>query len=84
MNRVLRLGENKLYEKLGVPRDADEAALKKAYKKLSLKLHPDRNPHPKAEAAFQAVNKAHEVLPTPDGVSSQTAAATNLCYCARC
>lgn len=61
VQRILRLGENKLYEKLNVEQNADEADIKRAYKKLSLKLHPDRNPHPQAEAAFQAVNKANEV-----------------------
>jgi hypothetical protein len=59
------LGDNKLYEKLNVEKDADGAIIKRAYKKLSLKLHPDRNPHPKAEAAFQALNKANEVIRSP-------------------
>mmetsp|Transcript_6680 Transcript_6680/g.19811 ORF Transcript_6680/g.19811 Transcript_6680/m.19811 type:complete len:396 (-) Transcript_6680:953-2140(-) len=62
VNRVLRLGEDNLYEKLGVARDADAVAIKKAFRKLSFKLHPDRNPHPKADAAFKAINKANEIL----------------------
>ena len=52
------------YAILGVPKDADEAALKKAYKKQALKWHPDRNPDNKtaAEAKFKEVAEAYEVL----------------------
>ncbi|MCC6216702.1 MAG: J domain-containing protein [Polyangiaceae bacterium] len=52
-----------LYEELGVPRTATQDEIKKAYKKLAAKLHPDRNPGDKrAEARFKAVNRAHQVL----------------------
>jgi molecular chaperone DnaJ len=51
------------YDVLGVSRDADEDALKKAYRKLAMKHHPDRNPDDKgAEARFKEVKEAYEVL----------------------
>lgn len=51
------------YSVLGVPRNADADAIKKAYKKLARDLHPDKNPGDKGkEARFKAVNRAYEVL----------------------
>ncbi len=51
------------YEVLGVNRDAGDEALKKAYRKLAMKWHPDRNPdHPKAEEHFKEAKEAYEVL----------------------
>ncbi len=50
------------YEVLGVPRDADEAAIKSAYRKLALQHHPDVNKAPDAEDRFKEVNEAYEVL----------------------
>ena len=51
------------YEVLGVPRDADEAALKKAYRQLAKKYHPDINPGDKeAEAKFKEASEAYAVL----------------------
>lgn len=51
------------YEVLGVDKSADEAALKKAYRKQAMKYHPDRNPDDKeAEAKFKEVNEAYDTL----------------------
>lgn len=51
------------YEVLGVPRDADEDALKKSYRKLAMKFHPDRNQGDKdAEHRFKEANEAYDIL----------------------
>jgi molecular chaperone DnaJ len=51
------------YEVLGVARDADDSTIKKAYRKLALKYHPDRNPDdPAAEASFKEASEAYSVL----------------------
>jgi len=52
------------YEILGIQKDADEEAIRKAYKKLALKWHPDRNRDNQEEAnlKFQEINKAYNVL----------------------
>src|SRR5258708_26820815 len=55
------------YVVLGVQRDASEADIKKAYRKLAMECHPDRNNGDKAaEEKFKIVTEAYEVLRDPD------------------
>ncbi|MCD2257375.1 molecular chaperone DnaJ [Agrilactobacillus fermenti] len=53
------------YEVLGVSRDASDDEIKRAFRKLSKKYHPDLNKAPDAEAKFKEVNEAYEVLSDP-------------------
>lgn len=54
------------YEVLGVPKDADDAALKKAYRVLAKKYHPDTNPGDKdAETKFKEASEAYAILSDP-------------------
>ena len=51
------------YEALGVESQASGADIKKAYRKLAMKFHPDRNPdNPEAEATFKELSEAYDVL----------------------
>ncbi|MFN8617151.1 MAG: DnaJ domain-containing protein [Dehalococcoidia bacterium] len=55
-------GQRDYYEVLGVPRSADAQEMKKAYRKLAMEYHPDRNPSEDAAAKFKEINQAYEVL----------------------
>ncbi|MDX1828248.1 MAG: J domain-containing protein [Lutibacter sp.] len=55
------------YKILGIPKTASENDIKKAYRKLARKLHPDLNPNDKeAERKFKEINEANEVLSNPE------------------
>jgi molecular chaperone DnaJ len=59
----LPVAKRDYYEVLGINRDASEEDIKKAYRKLAMKWHPDRNPdNPKAEEHFKEAKEAYEVL----------------------
>ncbi|PKG55055.1 molecular chaperone DnaJ [Shewanella sp. Choline-02u-19] len=61
------MSKRDFYEVLGVGRDASEREVKKAYKRLAMKFHPDRNPGDKeAEANFKEVKEAYEILTDSD------------------
>ncbi|WP_243060784.1 molecular chaperone DnaJ [Nocardioides sp. SR21] len=55
-----------LYELLGVARDADGDAIKKAYRRLARQYHPDVNPDPEAQERFKEISLAYEVLSDPN------------------
>ena len=56
-----------LYATLNVKRDASEADIKKAYRKLAKELHPDRNKdNPKASERFSKVTSAYDILSDKD------------------
>ncbi|MDR2508364.1 MAG: molecular chaperone DnaJ [Candidatus Accumulibacter sp.] len=57
------MAKRDFYEALGVNRDASEDEIKKAYRKLAMKYHPDRNSgDPKAEETFKEIKEAYEIL----------------------
>lgn len=61
--RAANVDTTKLYETLGVSKDADEKVIKKAYRKLAVKHHPDKGGD---EQKFKEVSAAYEVLSDPD------------------
>ena len=54
------------YQRLGVAKDADSDTIKRAYRKLAMQYHPDRNRSPDAEHNFKQVTEAYEVLRDPE------------------
>jgi molecular chaperone DnaJ len=62
MQAVIAAAKRDYYEVLGVPRDADAAAIKDAFRKLAMQYHPDRNKAPGAEERFKQIAEAYAVL----------------------
>jgi len=61
------LANKSFYELLEVSREASEADIKRAFRKLSLKYHPDKNPgNEEAASLFKQINRAYEVLSDAD------------------
>ena len=61
------------YEVLGVSKKRSDDEIKKAYKKMAIKYHPDRNPDDKeAEAKFKEAAEAYDVLRDPQNVPATT------------
>eukprot|EP01112_Ceratiomyxa_fruticulosa_P010806 TRINITY_DN286_c0_g1_i5.p1 TRINITY_DN286_c0_g1~~TRINITY_DN286_c0_g1_i5.p1 ORF type:complete len:115 (+),score=23.70 TRINITY_DN286_c0_g1_i5:306-650(+) len=54
--------ETRLYDTLGVQPDANESDIKKAYRKMAMMYHPDKNPEPDAAEKFKEVSRAYEIL----------------------
>lgn len=65
LEEVTRVSKRDLYEVLGVDRNATEEEIRKAYRKLARKYHPDVNKGPDAEQKFKEVKEAYEILSDP-------------------
>jgi curved DNA-binding protein len=60
------VGSRDHYEALGVPRDASDDDIRRAYRRLARQYHPDVNKEPGAEDRFKEISEAHEVLRDPE------------------
>ncbi|KAH3901172.1 type I HSP40 co-chaperone HLJ1 SCDLUD_002655 [Saccharomycodes ludwigii] len=60
--KVLKHPKHDFYKILEVDKSANEVQIKKAYRKMAIKLHPDKNSHPRAAEAFKRINRSFEVL----------------------
>ena len=67
------MSDKNFYEILGVSKEASEQELKKAYRSLSLKNHPDRSSDPDAQSKFQEISNAYEILSDPQTRSTYDA-----------
>lgn len=63
--RILSHRPHQYYQILNVSKTSTEGDIKKSYRKIAVKLHPDKNSHPRAAEAFKILNKAWEVLSDP-------------------
>ncbi|ODQ77260.1 hypothetical protein BABINDRAFT_10401 [Babjeviella inositovora NRRL Y-12698] len=66
IQKILSYKSLEYYRILAIERSATEGEIKKSYRKLAIKLHPDKNNHPRAAEAFKFTAKAYEVLSDPD------------------
>ena len=64
-HQVLHMAVSNPFAELGVDPDADESAIRHAFRKLAFELHPDRNPDPGAAEEFMRVRAAYETLTDP-------------------
>jgi len=64
--RIMATGKKDYYEVLGVSRTSSGEDIKRAYRRMALKFHPDKNPDKEAEQKFKECAEAYEVLSDPD------------------